>query len=166
MVVNTKKAKHHNWGTPQNLFNFLNAKFNFTLDSCASDDNHKCEKYYTEKDDGLSKDWSKEIVFMNPPYGREISKWMKKAYEEYKKGAIVVCLIFTAPDTKWWHNYVMKAKELHFVKGRLSFCGFNSFTKTYTEDSPCMFPSSIVIFDKHSNKYPSLKSVNLIGEEL
>ena len=70
------------WSTPQDFFDKLNKQFNFTLDPCATDDNHKCIKYFTKEDDGLSKDWSNERVFMNPPYGREIGKWVKKASEQ------------------------------------------------------------------------------------
>lgn len=69
------------WATPQSFFDNLNVEFNFTLDPCSSAENHKCEKFYTEEDDGLSKNWDNESVFMNPPYGKEISKWVKKASE-------------------------------------------------------------------------------------
>jgi site-specific DNA-methyltransferase (adenine-specific) len=69
------------WATPQKLFDELNKEFNFTLDPCAIPENAKCEKFYTPEDDGLSKDWSNETVFCNPPYGREIGKWVKKCAE-------------------------------------------------------------------------------------
>lgn len=65
-------SRTEEWATPQDLFNKLNDEFNFTLDPCASEQNYKCDKYYTIQDDGLKQDWSSEIVFMNPPYGREI----------------------------------------------------------------------------------------------
>ena len=70
-------SKSNSWETPQDFFDKLNDEFQFTLDPCASHENHKCSKYYTIEDDGLSKDWSGETVFVNPPYGREISKWVK-----------------------------------------------------------------------------------------
>lgn len=70
------------WATPQDLFDALNAEFHFTLDPCATPENAKCAKFYTKADDGLSRDWSGERVFMNPPYGREIGKWVKKISEE------------------------------------------------------------------------------------
>jgi len=66
------------WATPQDFFDKLNQEFKFTLDPCANKENHKCEKYFTQEDDGLSKSWDNEIVFCNPPYGRDIIKWVKK----------------------------------------------------------------------------------------
>lgn len=99
-------SKSNEWYTPQYLFDELNEKYQFTLDPCASHENAKCDKYFTIEDDGLTKDWSKDIVFMNPPYGRNIKHWIKKAYEESVKGATVVCLIPARTDTTYWHDYI------------------------------------------------------------
>ena len=71
-------SKPNEWSTPQNLFDKLNNKYHFTLDPCSTVENHKCDKFYTIEDDGLIKDWSNETVFVNPPYGRELYKWVKK----------------------------------------------------------------------------------------
>lgn len=80
------------WETPQELFNELNQEFHFTLDPCASADNHKCEKWYSRSDDGLSKSWSGETVFVNPPYGSEIQKWVAKCAAENEGGGwFVLC---------------------------------------------------------------------------
>lgn len=132
-------SETNEWGTPQEFFNKLNREFYFTLDPCSTHENHKCDKYFTQEDDGLSQEWSNEVVFMNPPYGREIKHWIKKAYEESLKGAIVVCLIPARTDTTYWHNYIFgKASEVRFVKGRLKFGdGKNS----------APFPSAVVVFD-------------------
>ena len=92
------------WSTPSEFYNKLDSVFNFTLDPCSDDHNHKTDKYFTESEDGLSKSWDGERVFMNPPYGREIGKWVKKASET--KG-LVVCLVPSRTDTKWWQNYVI-----------------------------------------------------------
>lgn len=124
------------WSTPQNVFDKLNKEFNFTLDPCATDENAKCGLYYTKEDNGLSKNWGGHVVFMNPPYGREISKWIKKAYEESKNGAIVVCLIPSRTDTAYWHDYVMKG-EIRFIRGRLKFG---------SAKNSAPFPFAIVIF--------------------
>ena len=70
------------WETPQDLFDELNEEFNFTLDPCCTNENHKCENYYTDSDDGLSLSWRGETVFVNPPYGRSIGRWVKKCYDE------------------------------------------------------------------------------------
>lgn len=125
------------WSTPQAIFDELDEEFGFTLDPCATPENAKCAKFFTEADDGLAQDWTKDIVFMNPPYGREIGKWVKKAYESAQGGATVVCLIPARTDTAYWHDYVMKADETRFIRGRLKFGG-------HTNSAP--FPSAIVIF--------------------
>lgn len=79
------------WATPQALYDELDREFHFTLDPCASADNHKCEKWYSRSDDGLSKSWSGETVFCNPPYGREIQKWVAKCAAENEGGWFVLC---------------------------------------------------------------------------
>ena len=109
-------SKSNEWGTPQDLFDQLDEVYQFTLDPCATPYNAKCIKYYTKEEDGLSKDWSGECVFMNPPYGREIKKWVKKAYEESLKGASVVCLIPARTDTVYWHQYIFTFAEVKFIK--------------------------------------------------
>ncbi|WP_077700309.1 phage N-6-adenine-methyltransferase [Staphylococcus hominis] len=131
-------SKSNEWSTPQNLFDELNDEFNFTLDPCATDKNAKCSKYFTIEDDGLSKDWSNEVVFMNPPYGREIKKWIKKAYEESLNGATVVCLIPARTDTTYWHDFIFdKADDIRFLRGRLKFGNSKN-------NAP--FPSAIVVY--------------------
>ncbi|MFW3582049.1 DNA N-6-adenine-methyltransferase [Staphylococcus caprae] len=131
-------SKSNEWTTPQHLFDELNREYHFTLDPCASHENAKCDKYFTIEDDGLTKDWSKDIVFMNPPYGRNIKHWIKKAYEESVKGATVVCLIPARTDTTYWHDYIFNnAYNIKFLKGRIKFGGASN-------SAP--FPSAIVVF--------------------
>lgn len=131
-------SKSNEWATPQNLFDELNEEFNFTLDPCATDKNAKCSKYFTIEDDGLSKDWSNDVVFMNPPYGREIKKWIKKAYEESLKGATIVCLIPARTDTTYWHDFIFdKANDIRFLRGRLKFGN---------SKNSAPFPSAIVVY--------------------
>ena len=123
------------WATPQDTFDNLNEEFNFTLDVCANQENAKCTNYYTKEDDGLSQEW-RGICWMNPPYGREIIKWMEKAYKSSLDGATVVCLVPARTDTKWWHEYSMKG-ECRFIRGRLKFGG-------HKNSAP--FPSAVVVF--------------------
>ena len=131
-------SKKMDWETPHDLFNELDHEFNFTLDVCADEFNFKCVTYLDEEVDGLSLHWDREgSNWMNPPYGREIINWMKKAYEESLNGSTVVCLVPSRTDTKWWHEYAMKADEIRYIKGRLKFVGAK-------HSAP--FPSAIVIF--------------------
>ena len=106
---------------------------------CAVAENAKCTKFFTPEDNALEQDWAPHVCFMNPPYGRSITSWIEKAYNEALKGAVVVCLLPSRTDTRWWHNYVMKGK-IHFIKGRLKFGNAKN-------SAP--FPSVIVIFDKN-----------------
>ena len=127
------------WETPQDFFDRLDEEFNFDLDVCANVENAKCEKYFTEEMDGLQQEW-KGVCWMNPPYGRQIGKWMKKAYESSLNGATVVCLVPARTDTRWWHDYCMKG-EIRFVKGRLKF-------GDSVNSAP--FPSAVIIFGKQA----------------
>ena len=139
-------SKTEEWETPQDLFDYLDFQYSFTLDPCATSKSAKCEKYYTREDDGLSKSWEGESVFMNPPYGRDIKRWIKKAYEEGQKpNTMVVCLIPSRTDTKYWHKYCMRAKTIMFVKGRLKFGG---------SQNSAPFPSAVVVFDGDRQFFP------------
>lgn len=116
------------WATPQHLFDKLNAEFNFVLDVCATQQNAKCEKYFTKEQDGLQQVWSLDgsyvfSVWMNPPYGREITQWMKKAYEVSLSGVRVVALVPNRSNAPWWHDYVMKSREIRFVRKKVPFDG-------------------------------------------
>jgi phage N-6-adenine-methyltransferase len=123
------------WETPQNFFDKWHKEFDFTLDACATPDNAKCPRFFTKEQDGLSLPWTGR-VWMNPPYGREIGKWVRKAYEEAQRGCTVVCLLPARTDTAWWHDYCAKG-EVHFVRGRLKFGG---------SKNSAPFPSAVVIF--------------------
>lgn len=112
---------HNEWATPQDLFDKLDNEFHFTLDPCATDENHKCEKYFTQEQDGLSQDWGGERVFCNPPYS-EIKKWVRKCYEEsHKEETLVVLLIPSRTSTRYFQDYIYHRAEIRFVDGRLHF---------------------------------------------
>lgn len=115
------------WKTPKAVYQILDAEFNFDFDPCPTN----------PKGDGLSIEWGK-CNYVNPPYGREIPKWIAKGYEEYQKGKTVVFLIPSRTDTQWWHKFVMKADEIRFIKGRLKFDD---------QENSAPFPSAIVIFN-------------------
>lgn len=130
-------SKSDEWSTPADFFAKLDSEFHFTLDACATAENHKCERYYTAQDDGLEKDWKGETVFCNPPYSR-IAQWVKKAWKEGRKeGTTVVLLVPARTDTRYFHNYIYHKSEIRFIKGRLKFG--NSKTAA-------PFPSMVVIY--------------------
>jgi len=119
-------SEDQTWTTPQEFYDKLNEEFNFSLEPCCSKESAKCEKFFTEEDDGLKQDLSNDVVFMNSPYGREIPQWIEKAHNEYLKGATVVCLIPSRTDTRYWHNWIFPLYyenkiEIRFLKGRLKF---------------------------------------------
>ena len=114
-------SKTNEWATPTDFYVKLNEEFNFTLDPCATHENAKCKKYYTIETDGLNKSWKGETVFCNPPYGKEIKEWVKKAYTESLNECVVVMLIPARTDTKYWHEWIFGKAEIRFVKGRLKF---------------------------------------------
>lgn len=118
-------SKSDLWSTPDDFFAELDKEFHFTLDVCATADNAKCDDYYTEAMDGLSLKWD-GIVWCNPPYGRNINKWIKKAVNAALGGATVVMLLPARTDTKWFHELVYRRAEIRFVRGRLKFGGSNN----------------------------------------
>lgn len=128
-------SKSNEWSTPQEFFDELNKEFSFTLDPCATKENAKCPKFFTEQENGLKQSWDNERVFMNPPYGREIKHWIKKASEA--QGGVVVALIPARTDTAYFHDYIYGKAEIRFIRGRLKFGG-------HTNSAP--FPSMIVVF--------------------
>ena len=132
------------WETPQDFFDELHDKHNFTLDAAATDENAKLDNYYTIEDNALEQDW-RGRGFVNPPYGREIKHWVKKAYEEslQSHNECVVMLIPSRTDTIYWHEYIFgKAKDIDFLKGRLKF-EINGETK---DAAP--FPSALITYSK------------------
>ena len=126
--------------TPQDFFNKLNKEFNFDVDVCATKENAKCKKFYTPEENGLQQNWA-GTCWMNPPYGREISRWVKKAAESK---ATVVCLLPARTDTRWFHEYIYNKAEIRFIKGRLKFGN---------SDNSAPFPSMIVIFKNTDEIY-------------
>lgn len=136
--MNTKvhfSSKTNEWATPQDFFNKINQEFNFTLDVASTDENAKCKKYFTEQDDGLQQSWDNEIVWCNPPYGRSLKSWVKKASETI--GGVVVMLIPARTDTSYFHDYICEKAEIRFIRGRLKFGD---------SKNSAPFPSMLVIF--------------------
>lgn len=126
------------WATPPEVFAALDREFGFTLDACASAANAKCQRFFNVESNGLAQSWAPATTWLNPPYGRDIGIWMKKAADEAANGATVVCLVPARTDTRWWHEQVMaRACEVRLVCGRLKF-GFGR--------APAPFPSAVVVY--------------------
>lgn len=131
-------SKTNEWATPFAFFRDLDAEFHFNLDPCCTHENAKCEMHYTIDDDGLTKNWGGRRVFCNPPYGRELPKWVRKCYEESSRAEVVVMLIPARTDTAYFHDYIYhRAKEIRFIRGRLHF---------NESKSAAPFPSMVVVF--------------------
>lgn len=155
-IINSMvSSKTNEWETPAYFFNELNEEFGFTLDPC-SNGNHKCKKYFTIKEDGLKQDWSKDIVFMNPPYGGHTGDWIRKAMDESQRGAVVVCLIVASTDRSYWHDYIFPhAKQIRFIRGRLTFGDANStapFASAVVIFSPYQYAEKIVFYTESVSK--------------
>ena len=127
------------WATPQDFYDKLNKEFNFNLDPCALPENAKCDKFFTPDQNGLIQDWEGYTIFCNPPYGRKISEWVEKCYNESKKkNTTIVMLIPARTDTRYFHEFIYhKAKEIRFIRGRLKFGN---------SKNSAPFPSMLVIF--------------------
>ena len=128
------------WSTPDAFFRALDAEFHFTLDVCATPQNAKCRKFFTKEQDGLSKNWGGHVCWCNPPYGRQIGAWVKKAAEG---DSTVVMLLPARTDTAWFHDYIYGKAEIRFIRGRLKFGG---------SKNSAPFPSMVVVFDRRGKE--------------
>lgn len=135
-------SKREDWETPPEIFQPLNQEFHFTLDAAASHQNAKAEHYFTTR--SLEESWAfGGSVWLNPPYGRGIGRWVRKASEEARLGSTVVCLLPARTCTKWWHDYIWDRNaprpsvEVRFLKGRVKFVG---------AEHAAPFPSVVVVF--------------------
>jgi phage N-6-adenine-methyltransferase len=117
------RSEKQTWGTPQEVFDAWDARFHFTVDVCALPENAKCVRYFTPDQDGLQQDWGGEVCWCNPPYGKAIAAWVRKAYEASKAGALVVCLLPSRTGPAWWQTYVLPYAEIHYLPKRLRFVG-------------------------------------------
>ena len=113
------KSATNEWPTPDNLWKPLDDEFGFTLDVCSTHENAKCANHFTLAEDGLKQPWS-GVAWMNPPYGSQLARWIKKCHDEAKRGVLVVGLIPVRSNTSYWHDYVM-GNEIRFVRGYPKF---------------------------------------------
>ncbi|PZL70215.1 adenine methyltransferase [Enterococcus plantarum] len=134
-------SNKQDWETPQDLFNKLHSKYHFDLDAAASDHNAKLSNYYTADDDALSQQWQGN-VFCNPPYGRQLGKWLAKAWQEYQRdpNRTIVFLIPARTDTSYWHDYIFGKAEIEFLRGRIKF------EDNGQKKDAAPFPSAVVVY--------------------
>jgi len=134
-------SRSEDWETPQHLYDRLDAIFAFALDACAAPSNAKARAFFTRAEDALAQDWAPYgRVWLNPPYGREIGRWMAKAYEESRKGALILALVPARTDTRWWHASVSGKALVTFLPGRLKFL------RDGQSLSPAPFPSALLLY--------------------
>ncbi len=135
-------SKTDMWATPQGFWDALDREFHFSCDVCATDENAKCATFYSPEQDGLKQEW-RGVCWCNPPYGRTIGNWVRKAYESSLYGATVVMLLPARTDTKWFHDFIYGKAEIRFVRGRLKFGG---------SKNSAPFPSMVVIFRRENDE--------------
>jgi phage N-6-adenine-methyltransferase len=118
-------AKSIEYETPDSIWMPLNEEFQFTLDVASTSENAKCSRHFTKNEDGLKQSWAGEICWMNPPYGRVMQKWVRKAHSEWKNGSTVVALIPARTNTGWWHDCIQDIATVRFIRGEVAFKGFD-----------------------------------------
>lgn len=157
-------SRSTSWETPWDFYYFLDRKFHFDIDPCASYENKKCPMYFSPAVNGLSVDWGQRRYFMNPPFGRSIHLWIRKAYESSLNGALVVCLIPARTDTRYFHDYCMKG-TIYFIRGRIKFIN-REFVETNGDLKlvPAPFPCALVIFGSVYNGTKVVRSLNWKGK--
>lgn len=135
-------SRSHTWETPPAVYADLAAVYPFTLDPCCTPETAKCPTYFTPTDDGLSQPWTPHTCYVNPPYGREMAKWVAKAADEADRGATCVCLIPARTGAAMWHRIIFRrATAVYFVDGWIQF---------YRDGKPsginAPFASAVVVF--------------------
>lgn len=139
------QSQKQDWCTPQDFFDEINEEFDFELDAASNGDNAKCERYYTPETDGLSSPWTVspgKAVFCNPPYGMELPKWVRKAFEESRNGTRIVLLIPARTDTSYFHDYIYGKAQIRFIRGRMKFEDCNG-----KSCGTAPFPSMLAIYN-------------------
>jgi site-specific DNA-methyltransferase (adenine-specific) len=158
-LFSSTEKNSEKWETPDSLFTHLYQEFGFDLDAAAEEHNAKLPSYISPQQDSLSQDWFTlgTTVWLNPPYGRQIKHWIRKAYEESLKGICVVVLTFARTDTDWWHTYARRAAEIRMIKGRVKFVREDGHA------GPATAPSALLIFDE-KRREPIVRHVEVPRE--
>ena len=137
------RSQSHDWRTPPELFAALDSQYHFTVDAAADASNHLCSRYWTETDNALTLSWAGETVFCNPPYGREMPRFVQKAYTEWRDNSVTsVMLIPARTDTVIWQEVVLPYAQVTYLRGRLRFANAEG---RIGDTAP--FPSAVVVFE-------------------
>lgn len=149
MVLNKSLFSSNNddWETPNTLFNSIDRQYHFVADLAASPKNAKCKQFFAKSDNALLQDWSQYSgsKWLNPPYGRQIGKWVKKAYESSKENSDPIVMLLPArTDTRYWHDYIFGKASVEFIKGRIKFEHDGASIGT------APFPSAIIVYNSKS----------------
>lgn len=154
-----KVSENNSWGTPDEIFEYFDAIYNFKFDLAASEQNKKCSEFFSEKDNSLIQDWHRinGWLWLNPPYGRNLKLWIKKAHEEMEKGAMICMLIPASVGTLYWHEYIInRVNKIYFFKGRIQF-----ITQDNKKMAGAMYDSALVEFQKVQSKRTIIESASL-----
>jgi len=116
----TPKAIRDLWGTPQSIFDTLNAEFCFLLDVAASIEDRLVPAFFSESMNALHQQWPAVPCWCNPPYS-DVGPWVDKAIEASCLGATVVMLVPADTSVVWFRKAYDTAAEVRFISGRLSF---------------------------------------------
>lgn len=138
-------SDHPDWATPPELFELYRDRFDLNFDVCATEDNAKCERFWSPEDDALLRPWDGRC-WMNPPYGRGIIQWVHRAAEQIKSNPtceIVVALLPSRTCTEWFHDWVLPCADIEFIRGRITFVG---------APGPAPFPSLIAVYGRKGKK--------------
>ena len=145
--------------TPDEFFKILDDEFSFTIDLCANAQNKKLENYISDSQNSLNCIWE-GVCWLNPPYNKQLSHWIRKAYYSAQKGATVVCLLSArSTGTKWFHDFVMKSTEIRFVEGRIYFGSNGKFKRPD-------YYSMVVVFLPYCKGPPIVSSFKLKGGKI
>jgi len=143
-------SRDNTWTTPQDFYEELHKEFNFGLDAAALESSALCSEWYgpdhpqENRRDALTRNWTEDAagktIWLNPPYGRSIKEWVKKADRESARGGVVVCLVPARTDTAWWWDYCID-HEVRFIRGRLKFGN---------QPNSAPFPSAVIIMGRQA----------------
>lgn len=141
----TAASGRDDWTTPPELFKRLDEQFRFVQDVAADASNTLCASFIPKEMDAFKTPW-RSPAFCNPPYGRGIFEWVKRADRMMKENVLSVLLLPASTDTQWFHLAARYAQEIRLLKGRLIFGNVRAKDGSVGVQ-PATFPSAIIVFD-------------------